>query len=60
VTYCDLPDGAAQSLDEIRHRWNELDARWQDYLDRLKNANLEDAVFQGEFAFRQTLGNITL
>jgi len=39
-------DGAAQSLDELRSRWSELDARWQDYLGRLTDAALEDSVFK--------------
>lgn len=39
-------DGAAQSLDELRSRWRELDTRWQAYLGRLSNADLEDSVFK--------------
>lgn len=39
-------EDAAQSLDELQDRWSELDARWQDYLDRLTDADLEDAVFK--------------
>ncbi len=39
-------DDAAQSVDELRDRWSELDARWQDYLDGLTDADLKDAVFK--------------
>jgi uncharacterized damage-inducible protein DinB len=39
-------DGAAQSLDDLRDRWSELDAQWQDYLHDLTDPDLEDAVFK--------------
>lgn len=39
-------DGAAQSFDELRGRWSELDAQWQDYLHDLTDPDLEDALFK--------------
>ena len=39
-------EDAIESLDELRVRWSELDAQWQDYLKQLTDANLEDPVFK--------------
>ena len=39
-------DGAAQSVDELRDRWSELDAQWQDHLSGLTDADLADNVFK--------------
>ncbi|MCA9112579.1 MAG: DinB family protein [Planctomycetaceae bacterium] len=39
-------EDAAQSLDELQTRWNELDAQWQTYLEQLTDADLNDAVFK--------------
>ena len=39
-------EDAIQSLHELRDRWNKLDALWQTYLEQLRDADLEDAVFK--------------
>ena len=52
-------DGAVGSLDELKSKWSDLDARWRAYLDGLTTARLDDVVYKlrssgGRFAFRRS------
>jgi len=39
-------EGAIGSLDELRAKWHELEARWQSYLESLEDADLDQIVYK--------------
>ena len=52
-------EGAIGSLSELKAKWSELDARWQEYLSELTPERLDDVIYKlrssgGRFAFRRS------
>jgi len=39
-------EGGAHSVAELRDRWEELESRWQEFLDRLTPESLDETVFR--------------
>jgi uncharacterized damage-inducible protein DinB len=39
-------EGAIGSLDELKAKWHELEARWQTYLESLEDADLDQVVYK--------------
>ncbi len=39
-------EGGVSSLSELREAWAQIDARWRDYLDNLREDQLEDVVYK--------------